>query len=149
MRKKWRYIVKKGYTPEPIINKLRGVEILLSQGETTALQAPVRLYKLSGLAGADVIMVGLPEPYAKRTAEGDIGLKYNLDRLLELCKDKETPSGINEMVLNLREESPFVPKTEEPVFYVDGKYILYAVGLLSQTEPKKALSLAGKYLKRI
>jgi transposase-like protein len=30
-------MAKKGYTPEQIINKLRGAEILLSQGETVAL----------------------------------------------------------------------------------------------------------------
>ena len=33
-------------------------------------------------ARADIIMVGLPEPYEKRTVEGDLGLKYNMDRLL-------------------------------------------------------------------
>jgi hypothetical protein len=31
------YIVKKGYTPEQIINKLREAEVLLSQGATLAL----------------------------------------------------------------------------------------------------------------
>ena len=30
-------MVKKGYTPEQIINKLREVEVLLSQGETIAV----------------------------------------------------------------------------------------------------------------
>ena len=30
-------MVKKGFTPEQIINKLREAEILLSQGETIAL----------------------------------------------------------------------------------------------------------------
>jgi putative transposase len=30
-------MVKKGYTPEQIINKLREAEILLSQGETIAI----------------------------------------------------------------------------------------------------------------
>jgi hypothetical protein len=32
---------------------------------------------------------------------------------------------------------------------IDEEYILYAVGLLSQIDPKKALGLTRKYLKRI
>jgi uncharacterized protein (TIGR01319 family) len=180
-------------------------------------------------ARPDTIVTGLPEPYEKRTVEGDLGLKYNLDRLLELCQDKETPPGFETIVRDfhdgklphteeefachhllscltveaavsrhagrievvysptgerlvqygkdltsvktvigtggpiifsrdpgeileharLREDNPFILKPKQPVFYIDEQYILYAVGLLSQTEPKKALSLARKYLKRI
>jgi len=48
-----------------------------------------------------------------------------------------------------REENPFVLKPKNPGFYVDEQYILYAVGLLSQVEPGKALRLARKYLKQI
>jgi uncharacterized protein (TIGR01319 family) len=177
----------------------------------------------------DIMMVGLPEPYEKRTVEGDLGLKYNLDRLMELSKDRETPPGFNETVekfhkgqlpeteeefachlmlsslmvevamerhagrleviyspggekliqhgknltavksvigtggpiifsrdprkilegVLFREENPFILKPKNPDFYIDAEYILYAVGLLSQVEPKKALSLARKYLKKL
>jgi uncharacterized protein (TIGR01319 family) len=180
-------------------------------------------------ARPDIIMTGLPEPYEKRTVEGDLGLKYNLDRLLELSRGQETPpdfdtvvEGFREgrlprtkkefachrllsclmvevamdrhagkievvyspagekliqhgkdltgvktvigtggpiifsqnprMILEgalFREENPFILKPKNPKFYVDEKYILYAVGLLSQVEPEKALSLAKKYLKQI
>lgn len=180
-------------------------------------------------ARPDIIVAGLPEPYEKRTVEGDLGLKYNLDRLMELCKDRETPPGFDNIVRGFhdgklpqteeefachrllscltveaavsrhagrievvysptgerlvqygkdltnvktvigtggpiifsgdcreilshalyREENPFILKPKNPVFYIDAEYILYAVGLLSQVEPKKALSLARKYLKRI
>jgi len=48
-----------------------------------------------------------------------------------------------------REDNPFILRPKDPNFYIDEEYILYAVGLLSQVEPKKALSLARKYLKRI
>jgi uncharacterized protein (TIGR01319 family) len=177
----------------------------------------------------DIMMVGLPEPYEKRTVEGDLGLKYNLDRLMELARDRETPPGFKETVEKLRrgklpeteeefaghlmlsslmvevamerhagrleviyspsgekliqhgknltavksvigtggpiifsrdprkilegvlfrEENPFILKPRKPDFYLDAEYILYAVGLLSQVEPKKALSLARKYLKKL
>jgi len=180
-------------------------------------------------ARADTIMAGLPEPYEKRTVEGDLGLKYNLDRLLEMVKGRETPANFDAIVKGFHEGR--LPRTEEefachrllacltvevamsrhagrlevvygptgeklvqhgkdltgvktvigtggpiifsrnsreimehslfreedsaslkpknPGFYVDEKYILYAVGLLGQVEPRKALSLAMKYLKPI
>jgi uncharacterized protein (TIGR01319 family) len=180
-------------------------------------------------ARPDILMVGLPEPYEKRTVEGDLGLKYNLDRLLELIGDKPTPHGFPAVVERFRqgempcgetdfachrllsrlmvevamdrhagkievvyspagekliqhgkdltgvknvigtggpiifsdrpreiiqgclfrEETPFVLKPRAPQFYLDEQYILYAVGLLAQADPKKALSLAKKYLKQI
>jgi len=177
----------------------------------------------------DIMMVGLPEPYEKRTVEGDLGLKYNIDRLTELAREKETPPNFDEIVKNFhegkiprsddeyachlllsslmvevamerhsgkievvytpngekwiqhgkdltgvkniigtggpvifsrnphavlegvrfREENPFILKPKKPNFYLDEQYILYAVGLLSQVEPKKALNLARKYIKQI
>ncbi len=180
-------------------------------------------------ARADTIVAGLPEPYEKRTVEGDLGLRYNLDRLLELVGDRETPPGFGEAVAafregklprtaaerashrlltsltveaamtrhagrlevvyspagerlvqhgkdltgvravigtggplvftrqqreileeaRFREENPFILKPRDPAFYIDGEYILFAVGLLAQTAPVKALRLARKYLKPI
>jgi uncharacterized protein (TIGR01319 family) len=177
----------------------------------------------------DVLMVGLPEPYEKRTVEGDLGLKYNLDRLLELVGDRATPPNFTTIVQRFREgalpcsnvdfachrllsrlmvevamdrhagkievvyspagerliqhgkdltgvkrvigtggpiifsdnpreilegslfreENPFVLKPRSPQFYIDEQYILYAIGLLAQVEPGKALLLAKKYLKPI
>lgn len=180
-------------------------------------------------ARTDTIVKGLPEPYEKRTVEGDLGLKYNLDRLMEIVKERETPPGFEAIVQRFhegnlpqnegelachrlltcltvevamdrhagkleivygpngerliqqgkdltdvktiigtggpiifsgyqreilepalfREEDPFTLKPKNPDFYIDEQYILYAVGLLAQVEPKKALNLARKYLKRI
>ena len=34
-------------------------------------------------------------------------------------------------------------------FYVDEKYILYAIGLLSETAPTAALKIAKRHLKRV
>ncbi|OGO30261.1 MAG: hypothetical protein A2Z29_09130 [Chloroflexi bacterium RBG_16_56_11] len=177
-------------------------------------------------AQPDTFVAGLPEPYEKRSVEGDLGLKYNLDRLLELVKDKETPTDFASIVAGFRrgklpvteeeyachvfltglmvevamerhagklevlfgptgkrlvqrgkdltgvrtvigtggtiiysgrpreileralfrETDPFVLKPVRPSFYLDERYILYAVGLLGQAEPEKALLLAKKYL---
>ncbi|MDR3270859.1 MAG: glutamate mutase L [Peptococcaceae bacterium] len=64
----------------------------------------------SGLPTRDgVSMVGLPQPYAKRTVEGDLGLYHNLDSLAQIAI-KEQPQGaaeektFNEKVLQLRSE---------------------------------------------
>jgi uncharacterized protein (TIGR01319 family) len=32
--------------------------------------------------------VGLPEPYVKRTVEGDLGLRYNIDKLIEIARER-------------------------------------------------------------
>lgn len=180
-------------------------------------------------ARPDIIMAGLPEPYEKRTVEGDLGLKYNLDRLLDLSRGRETPPDFNTVVEGFRkgklprtqeefachrllsrlmvqvamdrhagkievvyspagekliqhgkdltavktvigtggpiifspnpreilesvlfcEDNPFILKPKNPEFYVDEQYFIYAVGLLAQVEPEKALLLAKKYLKQI
>jgi uncharacterized protein (TIGR01319 family) len=177
----------------------------------------------------DIMVAGLPEPYEKRTVEGDLGMKYNLDRLMELAAARETPphfattvkgfrngklpqteeeftchlllsclmvevaadrhcgrleavftptgqkfiqhgkdlTGVKSVIgtggpvifsqnprrilegVLFQEENPFILKPRKPVFYLDKEYILYAVGLLAQTEPDKALALAKKYLKLI
>jgi uncharacterized protein (TIGR01319 family) len=34
------------------------------------------------------LLKGLPEPFAKRTVEGDLGVRYNIDTLCEICTDK-------------------------------------------------------------
>lgn len=174
----------------------------------------------------NVIVAGLPEPYEKRTVEGDLGLKYNIDTLLALVEGRETPPNFDTIVKGFGEgklpiteeeiachqllsrlmvevamdrhtgkievvytpsgemmvqhgkdltgvkivigtggpiifsgnprevlegalfqkEKSTILKPEDPKFYLDGYYILYAVGLLSQVEPEKALNLAKKYL---
>ncbi len=180
---------------------------------------------ISGIA----MMNTLPEPYVKRTVEGNLGLKYNIDSLSELTRGKKLPQRFNEICrafhngqlpqspeeiechlllsrlavevavtqhvgrlekvygptgemliqygkdltgvktvigtggpiifsANPREiiegalfqkENPLVLKPRNPTLYLDEQYILYALGLLAQTEPKKALLLAKKYLKQI
>jgi hypothetical protein len=47
------------------------------------------------------------------------------------------------------ENNPNSLKPKEPQFWVDERYILYAVGLLSQSEPEKAFDLAIRYLKKV
>ena len=176
-----------------------------------------------------VIANSLPEPYVKRTVEGNLGLKYNIDSLSEFARGKKLPPHFAAICHNFHEgklpqspeeitchlllshiavevavsqhvgrlekvlgptgemmlqygkdltgiktvigtggpvifsanpheimegvlyqkENPLVLKPRNPTLYLDTQYILYAIGLLSQVEPKKALQLAKKYLKQI
>jgi uncharacterized protein (TIGR01319 family) len=178
---------------------------------------------------ADIVSLGLPEPYEKRTVEGDLGLKYNLETLVEMLKGKKLSprfddiikkfkegrlpeteeeftyhkllshmvvetamtrhagkmeeaygptgkmfiqrgkdlTGINTLIGTggalvfadnpvetlqaalWKEKAPFSLKPKSPQFYLDKNYIMYAIGLLSQSEPEKAVRLARKYLKKI
>jgi uncharacterized protein (TIGR01319 family) len=59
----------------------------------------------------NTIVAGLPEPYEKRTVEGDLGLKYNLDRLLELAKDRDVPEGFEAVVRSFHKGK--LPETEQ------------------------------------
>jgi uncharacterized protein (TIGR01319 family) len=177
----------------------------------------------------NTVVVGLPEPYQKRTVEGDLGIKHNLDTLLELLEGEKVPTGFNTIIESFsngklpeteeefachrilaavmvrvamdrhagkievintpsgekliqhgkdlteistvigtggpiifsgkpreilegvlfREEEGFSLKPKKPDFYLDENYILFAIGLLSQVEPEKALNIAKKYLKQI
>ena len=173
----------------------------------------------------DVNVVGLREPYAKRTVEGDLGLFHNLDTLSEIaCKTgdeeieslRETlsiPKGDEQRSLQMtltriavktavsrhvgradvvmtgngpvtvqrgkdmtkcrlvigaggpvafspdpkwvlqgavkQDDEANILKPEKPKFMTDEKYILFAIGLMAQTEPEKALRIIKKYLKEI
>ena len=172
-------------------------------------------------------MEGLPEPYAKRTVEGDLGVRHNLDVLLEIGKangvifDEEVISSFHsepsrtprsekefsvdtgltciaaetamerhagriqkmwgpmgEMFIQIgkdlsdvsrivgtggpivfspwpekilskalaSERNPYILKPKKAGFYIDERYIMYAMGLLAQSNPGKALRIMKKYL---
>jgi uncharacterized protein (TIGR01319 family) len=182
---------------------------------------------------------GIPEPFAKRTVEGDLGLRFNAlsifeaageQRLLENIK-LESLVSIEERVRHLAENTGTVPTDEHdfwldiglarvateiaverhaghleqiyspygvsftqagkdltevkivigtggifargreplqilkgalfsekdplslrpksPEFFIDSRYILYAIGLLSEKAPEKALRIGKKYLQQI
>ena len=218
-------LLAEGYEEEQGLGDLIVVDV---GGATTDVHSVARGSPASG----NVVTVGLPEPYVKRTVEGDLGVRHNADTLLEQLqlrgclleesyedvikdisaagqipqterqlscdmmlasvavdvamerhagridivygpvgemavqrgKDLTTvrhvigtggpivfsrdPRGILGGVL-FRETSPHILRPKSPRFYVDRKYILYAAGLLSQTEPKAALALMKDYLAEV
>jgi len=59
----------------------------------------------------DIVTMGLPEPYEKRTVEGDLGLKYNIPALMELVKGRQLPVGLAEAVAAF--QAGKLPATDE------------------------------------
>ncbi len=182
-----------------------------------------------------VAMVGLPEPYAKRSVEGDLGMFHNLDTLVDIAKQEgvefegeitdygEVMAGLkkllsipkgdeqthNQMMLarlavktavnrhagrielqytrngevwlqhgkDLTEiktvigaggplafsadaryvlegaarlnEPAAVLKPEKPQFWLDRRYILFAIGLLSLEDKDKAIRIFKKYMEKL
>jgi uncharacterized protein (TIGR01319 family) len=177
-----------------------------------------------------VMLRGLPEPFAKRTVEGDLGVRHNIDVLLQIGKGKGVV--LDEEIISLfRSEPGRIPRDQRewsidaelariavqtaferhvgsieivygpmgeiqtqvgkdlsqvtkvigtggPIvfsfdpgkilrgviadsdhnyllkpmkadLYIDEKYIMYAIGLLAQSEPRKALRIMKKYLKPV
>ncbi len=218
-------LLAEGYEEEKGLGDIIVVDV---GGATTDVHSVARGSPASG----NVVAVGLPEPYVKRTVEGDLGVRHNVDTLLEqlrlrgrlpgesyedVIKDisasgqvpqtdrqlsfdvmlasvavelamerhagrvdivygpmgemavqrgkdltevrhvigtggpivfSREPRGILEGVL-FREASPHILRPKNPRLYVDKEYILYAAGLLLQTEPKAALALMKECLAEV
>ncbi len=60
---------------------------------------------------SDIIKVGLPEPYEKRTVEGDLGLKYNLDVLANLINTLNLKQDYTHIIEHFK--SGVLPQTPE------------------------------------
>jgi uncharacterized protein (TIGR01319 family) len=197
-------------------------------GATTDVYSIARGYPTH----SGIMTRGLPEPYAKRTVEGDLGVRHNMDSLLEMgrltgdfnenhfseirnrfsspyrlpendlefeldsllagvavdiaggrhCgKVKVVPGPLGELTLQegkdlsdircvigtggpivfarnpeavlkkilFKADSPHMLRPREAVLHIDSVYALYAMGLLSQKEPDKALRIMKKIVTRI
>ena len=71
-------------------------------------------------ANAATVMKGLQEPYAKRSVEGDIGMRYSVQGILEAAGDRKLSkiSGINRqkiagLVEYLGSHTDYIPDNEE------------------------------------
>jgi uncharacterized protein (TIGR01319 family) len=225
-------LLSKGTPKEQGLGELIVVDI---GGATTDIHSLADGYPKSDNVGRK----GIPEPFAKRTVEGDLGLRFNAMSILEAAGEQrllenirlESPVSVEERVKYLAENTGTVPmndhdfwldiglarvateiaverhagyleqiyspygvsftqvgkdltevktiigtggifasgrepllilkgalftekeplslKPKSPEFFVDSHYILYAIGLLSEKEPDKALRIGKKYLKNI
>lgn len=67
-----------------------------------------------------VVRKGLPEPWAKRTVEGDLGIRYNAPSIVQLCGEerlrKNLPfltHGVCQKIENLSRNVGFIPRDPE------------------------------------
>jgi uncharacterized protein (TIGR01319 family) len=90
------------------------------------------------------------------TAMGEISVQYgknllNVQNILGtggIFKYGTQPESVLESALfNL--EVPWSLRPRAPKAWIDGEYLMYAIGLLSQDYPDDALKIAKKYLKPV
>ena len=74
----------------------------------------------------NTVYKGLPEPYAKRTVEGDIGMRYSIQGIVETAGISRiarlsglTPKRVQELVDHLRENTDIVPNGDEELEALD------------------------------
>jgi uncharacterized protein (TIGR01319 family) len=65
-------------------------------------------------AGGATVRVGLPEPYVKRTVEGDLGLRFNIDRLVELANERAYPPDFEHTARKFAQQG-YLPECKEDV----------------------------------
>jgi uncharacterized protein (TIGR01319 family) len=216
-------LMANGSGDEPGLGELMVID---PGGATTDVHS---IAKGNPTAGSVTLANSLPEPYIKRTVEGNLGLKHNIDTLRKFCEGRESsldfdqiidrfcqgklPEGESEIACHTllsrvavevavnqhvgrlevvygpagemviqhgkdftavktvigtggpiifahnpravlegalyQKDQPLILKPKEPRFFIDELYILYAVGLLAQVEPRKALRIIKKHLKPI
>ena len=106
-------LLAEGTEDEPGIGELLAVDV---GGATTDVYTICDGRPTKGNA----VFKGLPEPYAKRTVEGDIGMRYSINGIVEAAGIRKISelSGIDEekaqqMVDHLAEHTDEVPTSEE------------------------------------
>jgi len=227
-------LIADGTKKEAGLGELMVVEV---GGATTNVHSVARGYS------SENIVKGLPDPYAKRTVEGDLGIRYNAESIVNIVGERKvlencpgeieccTGADLNKISSFLSKNVNYVPykrmdyyidiglarsavevaverhagvvkevwtlngtvkfqygkdltclkaligtggifaynqhskevlkaalfdqnnplslKPQKPDFYIDRRYILYGIGLLSDLAPDIALAIAKKYLTRL
>ena len=74
----------------------------------------------------NTVYKGLPEPYAKRTVEGDIGMRYSIQGILDAAGEGRisrlsglSPQRIQSLVMDLRENTDKVPNGDAELEALD------------------------------
>jgi uncharacterized protein (TIGR01319 family) len=99
-------IIAEGVDGEAGVGELMVVDV---GGATTDVHSVARGDPVEGVNYQDL----LPEPYAKRTVEGDIGIRYNMETLLKLGKRKKLLTEDDMKIANSFSNSNKVPENED------------------------------------
>ena len=79
-------------------------------GATTDIHSVAEGKPGSGAAA----QVGLPEPYVKRTVEGDLGLRYNIEKLIEIARQRGVSKNFERTALKFRAQG-YLPDGNDEV----------------------------------
>ena len=79
-------------------------------GATTDIHSVVRTRSAAGVT----VRIGLPEPDEKRTVEADLGLKFNLEKLVHLFLEKNPDAGADHVLARFSAHG-FIPSTPEDI----------------------------------
>ena len=106
-------LLAKGTADTPGIGELLAVDL---GGATTDVYSMAR----GDPTGADTLVKGLPEPFAKRTVEGDIGMRYSASGIVEtvgaawIARESGIPEErVCELVAYLADHPDALPDTPE------------------------------------
>ena len=94
---------------------------------------------------AGVISRGLPEPYAKRTVEGDLGVRHNIDTLLEAGKMTGEVDDALFDAIRSRFSSPSKIPEDDLEFKLDGLLASVAVDIAGERHCGKIKLAAGPF----
>jgi len=94
-------------TSVPGLGELLVVDI---GGATTDIHSVAEGKPGSGAA----TQVGLPEPYVKRTVEGDLGLRYNIDKLVEIARERGFSTDFEQTAMKFCKQG-YVPDGHDEV----------------------------------
>lgn len=106
-------LLSDGWEELPGIGELVGVDL---GGATTDIYSIAE----GSPANMGTVMKGIQEPYAKRSVEGDIGMRYSVHGILEAVGDRQLSKiaginrqKVNELVDYLSNHTDYIPDNEE------------------------------------
>ena len=122
-------------TPSAVLQAMellaKGTEEEMGIGELLAVDvggATTDIYSIAeGMPEhMNTVYKGLPEPYAKRTVEGDIGMRYSIQGIIDAAGEEKISSlstlskeRVSEIVSDLKEHTDKVPSGEDDLEKLD------------------------------
>ena len=112
------YLLSKGYEEEKGIGELLAIDL---GGATTDV------YSIGSgeVESSNVVYKGIEEPYAKRTVEGDIGMRYSIDGVLDEVSIDKISKNINiskekiNHIVQILKNNPHIVSKEEDFMKLD------------------------------
>lgn len=111
-------LLSEGLPDEPGLGELIVIDV---GGATTDVYSIAKGAPVRGAVG----IRGLPEPFAKRTVEGDLGVRYNIETLAAICRQRGQAMD-DDLLASFLAEPSRLPKTA-PEYALDAELARAAV----------------------